>query len=136
MIGKTTTLLHLEGGHCPVEFLIRPYEFGLGLHIHVHVLRINLDRVLVYSRQLSVVSEGALKIKISLIPPSMRVAIASLIIAHIVVPSRSITDIMDKLIRPASLILIGMPSILRMGEGEIALAGRLELDEPVDAVLC
>jgi hypothetical protein len=43
-------------------------------------------------------SKGIFEVEISLIPPSKWGAIASLGGSHIMIPARSITDIMDKLI--------------------------------------
>ncbi len=64
----------------------------------------------------------------------MRMTIPTLCTADVEIPTGAITDVVNELIGCASVVLIGMFAVLGMGEGEVAFAGRLELDEFVDAV--
>lgn len=80
-------------------------------------------------------SQGIPEVEISLIPPSKGRTIASLSRSNIIVPTRSITNVVDKLIRASPIVLVGMFAVLGLREGEVALAGRFELRQLVDLVL-
>ena len=79
-------------------------------------------------------SQGIFEVEISLVPPSKRDAIASLGGSNIIVPTGSITDIVNKLIRASSIILVGVFAILGLREGEVAFTRWFELSQLVDLV--
>lgn len=64
----------------------------------------------------------------------MRIAISPISQAHIMIPPRAITDIVNKLIGSPLVVLIGMFPVLGLRESEIPLSLGLELRHLVDAV--
>lgn len=69
-------------------------------------------------------SEGVPEIKLCLVSPPERRAVAALSSPNIKISAGAVADIVDELIGPALAVLVGVSAVLGLREGEVALSLR------------
>ena len=77
VLGQSAVLVALEGGHGAMEFEVTAYHFGLRLHVAVCSFGIGLYKMSAYCGYFLVVAKGVPEVELGLVPPAMRVAVAS-----------------------------------------------------------
>jgi len=80
-------------------------------------------------------SECVPEVKLCLIPPPERPTVAALSGPHIKISAGAVTDIVDKLVRPALAVFMGVSAVFILREGEVALSLRFGHAQLVNFVL-